>query len=1399
MKYIQSTLVCIALLCSQAATAQYQKSIEKADEKYEVGDYSSARRQIENLKKKATDDLGYSNPFNAIGLIKEAKINVGLGELVSVMEPLLAGIAMSEEVNGSESAEHGFILMESAEVLITYGNYKLAGEYVEQSEKAFEASGSLIEDIKAELDVINAQVLSGKGFYNAAVQLVKSQQDYYLQRALSEEGGKKDIEERKEEFAKMMIVKANSFRKMGDYQSADSAFIANLQWVDDYLKKSHLLWAENAFLNAKLLEENGLGIDAQAKLYEDAYVWAIRKYDLSHNTVMTMQANLMRAYYRNNQISRLKITEEDFKKSLREFKKTSIFNLAEAKMDLTFDLADQDINKLENKINEMLTSETIPAFHSERIELIELAKKVALYSGEIKNTESYDNEILKIKKELLGEDAPEYHLTKVKIANYYIDFTDKFAEAKTIYDESFDGIVKPEITKGHVDYLEIMNHLAKFYEESDNYAEASKILDESLLTARIKYDNQDIEYGRELEKIASLQINIGEYEKATENIESAIEIMANTKTDEALTYLADALITKAKLLSIKGQYDEAEELIYDSDNFRSRGALTTDVAGLNFDDDLGGLYLNIGRYSDAQKLLTRSLKDKRDQFGISSRHLNNTLVLNARLNLIKGDYTEAEQQARRANTLSTSIFGETSSKVVPSILQLADVYTTIGDFDKAERLLNTAIDIQKEKFGDDHIDVGKSISKLALVYFYQNKPLTQIQSLFQDAEKIIGSKLGSNNPTYADILKNMAIVNISASNYSLSFTYLSQAEKIWTKRLGKRNNINAATAQVLKGDIYYRQKNYTEAERFYEDAEKQYARVFSENHPDFVKVQSKLSKTYFMQARYKDSQEEMEEVLGNYKNFIKDYFPALSEREKAKFWNTIKEDYEFYNTLIVSRNRSSRYIGELYNNALLTKALLLNSSIKVRQRIMGSGDEELIGMYSKWVEDKELLTAALSMGTQDLIDNGINPTALASNVELLEKSISLKSELFSQSADSKVFSWLDIQNSLGETEVAIEMVRFRLFDHAFTDSVMYAMLYVSGKKNTEPQMILVENGKDLESRYLKFYRNSIKYKIQDKYSYDQFWKPIKDKIGAVSTIYMSPDGVYNQINLEAIPTPDGRYVLDNSNIQLISNTKDLYLNRVKTKVISEKKYAMMFGNPQFYVSTSPGVPLSTSGLTRSTAQVVTSLPGTKLEIEELDELLDRKGWETGIFTEGNAGEAEIKKISSPRVFHVATHGFFQETTKASALDQEFNANAAYDNPLLKTGLLLAGAGDILNQTQYNYNLDNGILTAYEAMNLNLDQTDLVVLSACETGLGEVQAGEGVFGLQRAFLVAGARTIIMSLFKVSDEATQQLMVKFYRKWIETGDKRQAFIDAKKEIRNEYQDPIYWGPFVMIGLD
>lgn len=1378
---------------------KWEKAFAKLDASYELGDYAKASKGMVKLEKKIIKKLGGKSPVLANALIRKAQYQNGLGLLTEVQPTLDRAIELSTEINADNPAEHGFLLKEAARTMIAFGNFRKAGDYTEGARRILSESNNLIDELRAELDVLDAQILTGKGYYRRAISMADSLTDFFADRVRS--AGKKE-EKPREDFASILIAKANALRKMGDYLRSDSAFLFNERWIDRELDKTHILYAENQFLNTKLLEENGLSVDAQAKRYEDIYLKAGRKYANSQQLLMSIRESLMKAYYENGSSNRLKVVQQEFKQTLsKDYPKTSIYRLSDDLIGLNYGLINEDLDPLENQINGLLNEPSIPTSHAYRIEFLQLANKVATLKGDVKNTEDYLNRILKIKWDLYGAESPEYHLTKIEIANYWIDYTDKFAEAEQVYAESFDKIVKPEIMEGHVAYLDILDHLATFYEETDNYRKASEILDEALLTARRKYDNKDIAYGLELEKISGLQIKIGAYDQAKDNLKTALEIFEDIKTPEAKSAASIALLTQAKLLAIEGMYDEAESNLARSYKLQEEGALTVETAVMSF-VDLAGLYIKLGRLSEADEILEDTIEEREQQFGANSRQLNEPLTLRSELLLTQGDYTAAETLGRRANNLSRSIFGEESSKVVPSMLRLADVYSTIGDYDKAEALLINAIAIQKVQFGADHVDVAKSTSELALVKYYKGAPLNEVQNLFSESERAIGSKLGSSNPTYAEILKNLAIVNISANQYNIAFNYLDDAGRIWKEKIGRRNNINAATINVLKGDIHYRQKGYNRAERYYQEAKKQYEKFFSDSHPEYVRVQSKLSKTFYMQGDWKKSQTQMEAVLKSYRNFIANYFPALSEREKTKFWNTIKTDYEFYNTLVVSKNKNSKYLGELFDNALLTKALLLNSSIKIRQRIQNSGDEELKQSYANWVSKKELLTAALSMGPQQLAENDINPSSLTNEVELLEKELSLKSEIFGQGLDSKPVTWENVKSSLKEQEVAMEMVRFRIFDHSFTDSVMYALLYVTGEKRAKPNVILLPNGEELEKKYLKYYRNSIKFKLEDRFSYDQYWAPIINELGTISRLYLSPDGVYNQINVEAIPTPDGRYVLDNSNIILLSNTKDLYLRKPKEAVVAEPKnqVAMLFGNPKFYVNTEPGRPTAGSGLTRATAEVISDLPGTKKEINELKEYLGDRGWEINDFTETNATETAIKEISNPRIFHVATHGFFQaEKPTASALDQELRANTAYDNPLLKTGLLMSGAGDILNETKFNYNINNGILTAYEAMNLNLDQTDLVVLSACETGLGEIEAGEGVYGLQRAFLVAGANSIIMSLFKVADDATQQLMVKFYRKWIETGDKRQAFIDAKKEIRNEFGSPLYWGPFIMIGLD
>ena len=289
------------------------------------------------------------------------------------------------------------------------------------------------------------------------------------------------------------------------------------------------------------------------------------------------------------------------------------------------------------------------------------------------------------------------------------------------------------------------------------------------------------------------------------------------------------------------------------------------------------------------------------------------------------------------------------------------------------------------------------------------------------------------------------------------------------------------------------------------------------------------------------------------------------------------------------------------------------------------------------------------------------------------------------------------------------------------------------------------------------------------------------------------DNIVMHINIETLEDDNGKYVLDKYNIVLVSNTKDLVLNSIYEKKKKKKTGSnsiTLIGNPLFY---SP----SSTIATRSVPQ----LSGAEKEANEISDLYGGSNWKKNLLLGNQAEEDKIKSMEGNRILHIASHGYFLPDQSSGKQDENATLKKNEVNPLIRSGLLMSGAGDILdnNFTATNVNSQNGILTAYEAMSMNLENTELVTLSACETGLGDVQIGEGVAGLQRAFLVAGADNVVMSLFKVSDEITEKLMLTFYQKWLKSGDKRKSFLDAKKEIKAQHPESIYWGSFIMIGIN
>ena len=382
-------------------------------------------------------------------------------------------------------------------------------------------------------------------------------------------------------------------------------------------------------------------------------------------------------------------------------------------------------------------------------------------------------------------------------------------------------------------------------------------------------------------------------------------------------------------------------------------------------------------------------------------------------------------------------------------------------------------------------------------------------------------------------------------------------------------------------------------------------------------------------------------------------------------------------------------------------------------------------------------------------------------------------------------------------------------------------------------MLVLPNGKDLEKKYLSYYRNSLRK--QDKYSFEQYWQPIANHLQGIKKVYFSPDGVYHQINLNTLQNPtSGKYLLEEVEVHLLSSTRDL----IEKNTPIQKKHqteSIILGHPLYNldVVTHQNTIKSSANQRNSDIEFYTIgeeladlefdlLPGTKAETQQIHQLFKTQRKPSVLYQDQEALEEVIKMAKNPRVLHVATHGFFFEnltrkTTdnqnhtmiESSSLDFDLNDMQSVghkekfvvkSNAMMRSGLVFAGVSSYAKyKNQYNPEIktEDGILTAFEAQNLNLDHTELVVLSACQTGQGDINYGEGVFGLQRGFRTAGARAILMSLWNVSDEATQELMTTFYQLWLGGKGKREAFRKAQLKVKQKYKLPYFWGAFVMVG--
>jgi CHAT domain-containing protein len=550
-------------------------------------------------------------------------------------------------------------------------------------------------------------------------------------------------------------------------------------------------------------------------------------------------------------------------------------------------------------------------------------------------------------------------------------------------------------------------------------------------------------------------------------------------------------------------------------------------------------------------------------------------------------------------------------------------------------------------------------------------------------------------------------------------------------------------------------------------------------------------------------------------------FSVLSEKEKGYYIGNKISMLDIGNSLLYNNRKTTpALIQSNLQQQLFFKSLTLTETKNILLAARQSGDSSLQHLLSEWQTGKSILAKQYALPAAE---RRTDLQQVEITTEQKEKELGRKVTGFSNQQTGLRVSVQEVRNNLQEKEVAVEFVRFNLFNKIMqTDSVMYAA-YVLTNKDSNPLFIPLCEERQLGKYFSPtggaaaiktLYRSDVvdedeKPSISGDSLYALIWKPLLPHLSGVNRIYYSPAGLLHKVAFHALPAGDSQLLIDKYELSQYTSVRQLALT---TEIGQQEKTITAMGDCLFTMDSAAMV--KNRMIKGNTAPVFTSthtetqkvggwktLPGTATEIAGIQKQFQENKGRSNVFLQAAATEEQFKSLAgrSPTILHLATHGFFlpdpEKKKREGFAADERNVFTMADDPLLRSGIVLSGANRVWNGGVPIAGIEDGIVTAYEIAQLDLSHTDLVVLSACETALGDIKGNEGVFGLQRAFKLAGVKNMLLSLWKVPDAETAEMMKLFYTHYLQGKSVREAFTLAQQEMRKKYK-PYYWAAFVLI---
>ena len=1034
------------------------------------------------------------------------------------------------------------------------------------------------------------------------------------------------------------------------------------------------------------------------------------------------------------------------------------------------------------------------------------------YMGDYSKAEPLFQRALKIREKVLGPEHPDTAKSVNNLAKIYYHLGD-YAKAEPLFQRALK-IDEKALGPEHPDTALILMGLANLYRNMHDYAKAEPLLQRALKIEERALGPEHPYTASILMGLADLYSSMGDYAKAEPLYLRALKIREKALgPDHPDT--AQSLNNLANLYSSMGDYAKAEPLYLRALKIREKalGPDHPDTAqSLN---NLAELYRSMGDYAKAaEPLYLRALKIREKALGPDHPDTAQSLNNLAELYRSMGDYAKAEPLYQRALKICEKALGPEHRNTAVNLNNLALLYVGMGDYAKAEPLLQRALKISEKARGPEHPDTALSLNNLAGLYI-QMGDYAKAEPLCQRALKIYEKALGPDHPDTALSLNGLAELYRSMGDYAKAEPLYQRALKIYEKALGPDHPSTALSLSNL-AVLYFQMGDHAKAEPLLQRAFKIYEKALGPEHPLTAISLDNLAYVYLGMGNPKEALRLAAQARQAHEKTLSDILSFTSEQQRLAFQKT---------TYPYALPATLGNAPELAEVVLRQKGVVLDSLLEDRLVAEASGDPKQREIIEQLRAAKQRLTKLQLEAPKDLSEQAqkqriAEKEEFSTEVEQLEAELARQVAGLGKARRALSVTVLQVQSALPKQAILIELLRYSHYLRKAKSERRYGAIVIG--PSGEPSWVPLGNAAEIEKN-VGLYQKSVRGKTDEatlssvlKALNDQVWAPIEKALpNDTKTIIISPDAELSFISFATLLSADDRFVGEKYSVRYVASGRDLLR---ETKPTAGPKTTMqVFANPDFggiaaaqQVVKKNVVALRSVEMRDLQGISLPSLPGTEKEAAQLETRAKKSGWQSETYLGPNATKAELERVNSPRILHLATHGFFLPEIDFGKTTDPLQSGQGVPkgklrNPMHRSGLALAGAQRTLQAWAKGEVLpmeNDGIVTAEDVGGLKLDSTWLVVLSACDTGGGEARAGEGVMGLRRGFVQAGAQNLLMTLWPIGDQTTVQIMLDFYDAAFKSGNAPKALADTQRDwlvkLRKErgLLDAVRLaGPFIM----